>query len=132
VQDFAAIAGGFVIGRIERKRGIVSRERFLGPAKPLKCLVVERLGVTVAVSRRQVIGSERFLETAELLQNISSIELRFRIGRTAPGRFFISGESSASVMRPRLCKTAPKLNKASASRGLRFRIALNDSRASSG
>src|ERR1700730_5157407 len=55
--------------------------------------VVERLRVTVAVSRGQVIGGERFLETAELLQNIASIELRFRIGRTAPGGFFISGES---------------------------------------
>ena len=27
------------------------------------------------------------------MQNIASIELRFRIGRTAPGGFFISGES---------------------------------------
>ena len=95
MQGVAAIARSFVIGRIERKCGIVSRERILGPAKPLQGypFVVERLRVTFAVSRGQVIGGERFLETAELLQNIASIELRFRIGRTSAGGFFISGES---------------------------------------
>jgi hypothetical protein len=65
------------------------------PAKPLQGypFVVECLRVAVAVSRGQVIGGERFLETAELLQHIASIELSFRIGRPTPGGFFISGES---------------------------------------
>ena len=64
------------------------------PAKSLQRypLVVECLRVTVAVPRREIIGSEGFLGTSKLLENIAAIELRFRVWRAAPGGFLISGE----------------------------------------
>src|SRR5450631_146797 len=44
------------------------------------------------MQRREVIGGEGFFGTTKLLENVAAIEVRFRVWRTVPGGFFISGE----------------------------------------